>query len=62
MYSVVITCMESNIDMIEAMQRKATRFVCNNYSGMSSVATMSQQLNWPLLERRRWAPNAIMMI
>jgi len=35
------------------VQRKAARFVFNDYHRYSSVSHMLQQLNWDSLERRR---------
>ena len=52
---------QSNIDLIESVQRKATSFICNDYFYLSSVTTMLQQLNWPQLERRRWTIKAMVM-
>ena len=46
---------------IETVQRKAARFVCNNYYRYSSVTNMLQQLGWPTLERRRSEAKATMM-
>ena len=46
------------ISQVEAVQRRAARFVFNNYrynpiDGYSSVTRMLEQLNWKTLERRR---------
>ena len=41
------------VTRIEAIQRRAARWVLNNYSRYSSVTTMLQQLQWPTLEERR---------
>ena len=38
---------------LEKVQRRAARFVCNNYDPMSSVTTMINQLKWQKLEHRR---------
>ena len=38
---------------LEKVQRRAARFVCNNYDPMSSVTTMLDQLKWQKLEHRR---------
>ena len=40
-------------DQLEAVQRKAARFVMRNYKRDSSVSTMIQQLKWQSLEERR---------
>ena len=52
---------QSLINNLEAVQRKAARFVCNNYYRYSSVSQMLQQLEWPTLERRRLEARATMM-
>ena len=38
---------------LERVQRRAARFVCNNYDPMYSVTAMIDQLNWQKLENRR---------
>ena len=43
----------TNIDKIEMVQRKAARFVFNDYHRFSSISSMLQQLNWDSLESRR---------
>jgi hypothetical protein len=40
-------------DRLEAVQRRAARFVTRNYKRDSSVSTMIQQLKWQTLEERR---------
>ena len=35
------------------VQRRAVRFVCNNFNRTASVTAMLNHLNWPTLERRR---------
>ena len=42
-----------NIDKLEAVQRKAARFVLNDYARTSSVTTMLTTLRWDTLQRRR---------
>ena len=44
---------KDNIQLLEAVQRRATRFVCNKYSRHESVTSMLQDLDWPLMEQRR---------
>ena len=44
---------EDNIRKLEAVQRRAARFVCNNYRQTASVSSMLSELSWPLLEQRR---------
>ena len=41
-------------DKIESVQRRACRFVSNNYSRTESVSSMLKETNWtPLVERRK---------
>lgn len=42
-----------NIDKIERVQRRAARFVSNDYSSYSSVTSMLNTLKWPTLQTRR---------
>ena len=44
---------KDNIQLLEAVQRRAARFVCNKYSRHESVTSMLQDLDWPLLEQRQ---------
>ena len=44
---------EDNIRKLEAVKRRAARFVCNNYRQTASVSSMLNELSWPLLEQRR---------
>ena len=44
---------EDNIRKLEAVQRRAARFVCNCYRQTASVSSMLSELSWPLLEQRR---------
>ena len=43
---------EENIRKLEAVQRRAARFVCNSYRQSASVSSMLNELSWPLLEQR----------
>ena len=46
--------LQKDIDKIEGIQRRAARFVCNDYGRRSSVTDMMSRLNWtPLSDRRR---------
>ena len=45
--------MNENIDKLERVQRRAARYVCNNYSYEASVTAMMNQLNWIPLQQRR---------
>lgn len=40
-------------DKLESVQRKAARFVFNDFSRASSVSNMLERLSWPTLELRR---------
>ena len=44
---------KKNIQILEAVQRRASRFVKNDYSNFSCVTAMMQDLEWPTLEERR---------
>ena len=50
-----------DINSIEMVQRRAARFVFNDYSRYTSVAGLLSTLNWPTLQRRRTNLRAIMM-
>ena len=45
--------LQTNIHQLEMIQRKAARFVFNDYSRHSSVTTMLNELDWKSLEKRR---------
>ena len=45
--------LQTNIHQLEMIQRKAARFVFNDYSRYSSVTTMLNELDWKSLEKRR---------
>ena len=42
---------EDNTRKLEAVQRRAARFVCNSYRQTASVSSMLNRLSWPLLEQ-----------
>jgi hypothetical protein len=44
---------ERNINKLEAVQRRAARFVLNRYHNTSSVSAMIDRLGWPTLQERR---------
>ena len=44
---------QENIDKIERVQRRAARYVYNDYGNDSSVADMLNRLNWKPLQERR---------
>ena len=50
-----------DIDTIENVQRRAARFVTNNYSWYASVTEMLSNLSWPTLTRCRNKQKAIML-
>ena len=45
---------KENINKIEMLQRRAARWVCNDYSPYSSVTDMLSNLGWLSLELRRY--------
>ena len=46
-------CTLKDITFVESVQRRAARFVCNDYCRSSSVNTMLSNLGWQDLETRR---------
>ena len=52
---------EHNISKLEMVQRRAARFVMNDFSGYSSVSRMISQLGLPLLKQRRDKAKVSMM-
>ena len=50
-----------NIQKIEAIQRRAARFITNNYSRESSVSAMLKEIQLPSLQDRRLNQRIIMM-
>ena len=52
---------KKHITKIEAVQRRAARFVLHRHKNTSSVGDMLQQLKWPLLEDRRKCARLTMM-
>lgn len=52
---------KKNIGKIEAVQRRAAKFVTANYSTTSSVTTMLDRLEWESLRQRRIRAKATMM-
>lgn len=45
---------------LEMVQRRAARYVCNNYHNTSSVTSMLNELQWPSLSERRLKTRLIM--
>ena len=52
---------QSNINAIEAVQRREARFVFNNYSIFASVSNMIANLGWNSLHNRRNELRLIML-
>ena len=50
----------SDINRIEMVQRRSARFVYNDFARTSSVTSMLNNLNWPLLQQRRDIAKVIM--
>lgn len=50
-----------SIHKIEMVQRRAARYVHNNYHNTSSVTNMIHNLNWPSLSQRRLKTRLVMM-
>ena len=50
-----------HIDRLEAVQRRAARFVVNRYHNRSSVSEMIDRLQWPSLQQRRKSSRLIML-
>jgi len=50
-----------NATKIEAVQRSAARFTCQDYKRTSSVTTMLQKLQWDSLEQRRARSRVLML-
>jgi hypothetical protein len=51
---------KSNITKVEQVQRRATRWVRNDYTPLSSVTAMQNELGWRSLEHRRLDARLIM--
>ena len=52
---------QKNIAKIEAVQRRAARFVLNRFRNTSSVNNMLEALGWPTLEQRRQTCRLLML-
>ena len=59
--SVWDPCSQKNIAKIEAVQRRAARFVLNRFRNTSSVNNMLEALGWPTLEQRRQTCRLLML-
>ena len=51
----------TNINQLEAVQRRAARFVCGDYRTTSSSSQMIATLGWPTLQQRRTDARLILM-
>ena len=51
----------ATINKLEAVQRRAARFVSSDYSPTSSVTSMLDRLGWESLEQRRQKAKVVMM-
>ena len=49
-----------NANKLERVQRRAARFVKNEYNQTASVTNLLQQLNWPTLQERRAQAKVVM--
>ena len=52
---------KNNIIKLETTQRRAARFVMNNYDKYASVTDMIKCLRWPTLEKRRNEQRILML-
>ena len=52
---------QENQNKIEMVQRRAARFVCNNYRCKASITTMLDELGWRSLKQRRAEQRLIML-
>ena len=52
---------KQHIKALEAIQRRAIRFVCSDYSQFSSVTSMQHSLGWDTLEVRQHLSTATIM-
>ena len=52
---------KNNIQKLEAVQRRAARFILNDYNRESSVTAMLKSLDFPQLQDRRRANRLVMM-
>ena len=51
----------SDIKKVEQVQRRAARFVCNDYRQTSSVSSMLENLKWQPLEHRRRSARIVLL-
>jgi hypothetical protein len=60
-YSCSICYTHDNINKLEMVQRRAARYVQNNYHNTSSVTSMIDTLGWPTSAERRLKTRLIML-
>ena len=48
------------VSEVEKVQRRAARYVANNYEPRASVTNMLEELHWETLQQRRWKARTIM--
>ena len=58
-YSSWDPSLSNQINQIVKVQRRAARFTCNRYHDTSSVTNMLEDLDWPLLQVRRFRTRLI---
>jgi hypothetical protein len=59
---VIYPYTHDNINKLEMVQRRAARYVQNNYHNTSSVTSMIDTLGWPTLAERRLKTRLIMLL
>ena len=52
---------QKDIDMVKQVQRRAARFIFNNYSRLASISEMLTDLNWATLTHSRKEQKAVML-
>ena len=52
---------QKDIDMVEQVQRRAARFIFNNYSSLASISEMLTDLKWATLTHSRKEQKAVML-
>ena len=52
---------QKDINMVEQVQRRAARFIFNNYSRLASISEMLTDLNWATLTHSRKEQKAVML-
>ena len=52
---------QKDIEMVEQVQRRAARFIFNNYFCLASVSEILTDLNWATLTHNRKEQKAVML-